>query len=176
MDESQQSNGVSDCICDICYDDSHSGHDSIRLKCCNHSKVICFRCINCLKTPICPYCRNPIDDSCIPFFNENNITSTSEPREIPENLSWNSFLSQEQIIDPYLYEDSRRMRRMMRRLRYQYRQISTTNINNSHNLSSVQRRHYNRRQRVQHSNYARDSMIAHNERNINHDELLFIMD
>ena len=76
-------------------------------------------------------------------MNESALLSSLEP--ITRNtsfLTWENFLSQENIIDPSLYNDSRRMRRMMRRLRYQDRQINTSNSNN--NLSRRERNMYNR--------------------------------
>ena len=149
-------------ICDICYDNECEKSSLIVLKCCNNSKKICIKCVNCLKTPICPYCRNPLDSSCVPFMNEE-VLSTSEPTiNNTSFLSWENFLSQENIIDPSLYDDSRRMRRMMRRLRYQYRQINTTHSTMNPRLTRDQRRNYHRRQRENNRYIARQVMNIHN--------------
>jgi len=153
-----------DNCCDICYDNTCETEMLIVLKCCNNSKKICIQCVNCLKTPICPYCRNPLDSSCVPFMNEQALLSISEPimTSNASFLSWDNFLSQENIIDPSMYDDSRRMRRMMRRLRYQYRQINTQNSTHTQNLSRTQRRNHNRRQRENNRDIARQAMNIHN--------------
>ena len=96
--------------CNICYLDADSSSEIITLKCCNNSKKICIKCIYCLTTPICPYCRKDLDDKCIPYLNEDNKFSSSEPIPNTNLFSWNDFLQEEYIINPYLYEDSRRLR------------------------------------------------------------------
>ncbi len=150
--------------CDICYDDTCDDSLLIILNCCNDSKKICIKCVNCLKTPICPYCRKPLDSSCVPFMNEDAILSSSEPTTRTTSfLSWENFLSQENIIDPSLYDDSRRMRRIMRRLQYQYRQINTRTSTNMNTLTRGQRKNYNRRQRENNKNIARQIMNLHNQ-------------
>jgi hypothetical protein len=161
--------------CDICYDNECDDSSLIILKCCNNSKKICIKCVNCLKTPICPYCRKPLDSSCVPFMNEDVLLSSSEPTTNTTSfLSWENFLTQENIIDPSLYDDSRRMRRMMRRLRYQYRQINTINLVHNHGISREQRRNYHRRQRENNRNIARQIMDLHNQSSYNDD--IFFMD
>ena len=166
-----------DVHCDICYDNECETSPLIVLKCCNNSKKICIKCVNCLKTPICPYCRNPLDSSCVPFMNEDVvILSTSEPITITTSfLSWENFLSQENIIEPSLYDDSRRMRRMMRRLRYQYRQIHTTvnSLERSY-LTRDQRRNYHRRQRESNRNFSREVMNLHNQNSHYRDDIFFM--
>ena len=158
--------------CDICYDDQCDNDSLIVLKCCNDSKKICIKCVNCLKTPICPYCRKTLDSTCKPFMNESALLSSSEPTTRNTSfLTWENFLSQENIIDPSLYNDSRRMRRMMRRLRYQYRQINTSNSNNS--LSRRERHMYNRNQRENNRNIARQAMNTHNQSSY-FDEIFFM--
>ena len=156
----------SDC-CNICYDDECDDTPLIILKCCNNTKKICVKCINCLKTPICPYCRKSLESNCVPFMNDAVMLSSSEPnRSNVSFLSWDDFVSQENIIDPSLYDDSRRMRRMMRRLRYQYRQINSGTSTHIHQGSSrEERRNYYRRQRENNRNIARQAMNFHNENN-----------
>ena len=173
--ENIKNNSINEKYCDICYDNECDENILIVLKCCKNSKKICIKCVNCLKTPICPYCRKTLDANCTPFMNEEALLSSSEPTTSNASfLSWENFLSQENIIDPSLYDDSRRMRRMMRRLRYQYRQINTFNSNSTQGLSRQQRRTYNRNQRENHRNIARDAMNNHNQSN--YDEDIFFMD
>lgn len=163
-------------FCNICYDDVCDDTSMIVLKCCNNTKKICVKCVNCLKTPICPYCRKQLDSNCVPFINENALLSSSEPnRNNTSFLSWENFLSQENIIDPSLYDDSRRMRRMMRRLRYQYRQVNSVSSAFFHqDLSRVQRRNYHTRQREYNRNIARQAMNLHNQHDVLDD--IFFMD
>ena len=144
--------------CNICYDNSVDC-EMITLNCCNHTKHICIRCVNCLSKPICPYCRKKIDDKCIPYLqqiDERNY-SQSEPvsgsdldefliqenRDFIEsyNYSFEDFLSEENIINPYLYDNSRRLRRQIRRLRYEFMQRRTENQRDS---SRSRRRNRNR--------------------------------
>ena len=68
--------------------------------------------------------------------------SVSEPIPI---ISWEHFIQEENSINPYLYEDSRRLRRQMRRLRHEYLQrVSVTNRQNGVVESTY--RHNRRRQ------------------------------
>ena len=101
--------------CNICYETPYDISNSIQLICCNNSKQICISCINCLTTPVCPYCRKKLPDKCIPYMSENNNISRSEPIPI---FTWEHFLQEENIINPYLYDNSRRLRRQIRRLRH----------------------------------------------------------
>jgi len=162
--------------CDICYDDAFTDDTLIILKCCNDSKKICIKCINCLKTPICPYCRKPLDSSCVPFLNEQTLLSSSAPATNNNTsfLSWDNFLSQENVIDPSLYDDSRRMRRMMRRLRYQYRQINSSVSLLEQRLPRGQRRNYLTRQRELNRNIAREAMNIHNNASNYIDDIFFM--
>lgn len=159
--------------CDICYDNTCDDSSLIILKCCNNSKKICIKCVNCLKTPLCPYCRKSLDSSCNPFMNEDALLSTSEPNNSNfSTLSWEFFLSQENIIDPSLYDDSRRMRRMMRRLRHKYRQVNSNSYHNN-SITRQQRRSYHRRQRENNRNIARQIMNYHNQSSYN-DDIFFM--
>lgn len=163
-------------ICNICYDNECGLQSLIILKCCNNSKQICIKCVNCLKTPICPYCRKPLDSSCVPFMNEEALISTSEPATNNNTsfLTWDNFLSQENIIDPSLYDDSRRMRRMMRLLRYQYRQVNTNDSTSTHHISRDQRRSFHRRERQYNRNVSRQAANLHNITHENIDEIFFM--
>ena len=128
--------------CNICYEDPYDISLSFVLDCCNRSKRICMSCINCLTTPICPYCRHELPQQCIPYLNEKtNNVSTSEPLPI---LSWEHFIQEESSINPYLYEDSRRLRRQIRRLRHEYLQRVST-INRQHGWGESSRRNNRRR-------------------------------
>lgn len=164
--------------CDICYDDAFTETDDtlIILKCCNNSKKICIKCINCLKTPICPYCRKSLDSSCDPFLNKQTLLASSAPttNNNASFLSWDNFLSQENVIDPSLYDDSRRMRRMMRRLRYQYRQINSNASLLEQRLPREQRRNYIRRVREYNRNIAREAMNLHNQTSSYMDDIFFM--
>lgn len=160
--------------CDICYDNECDNNLFIFLKCCKNSKKICIRCVNCLKTPICPYCRKSLDSSCVPFMNEDAFMLSSAPTTRASSfLSWENFLSQENIIDPSLYDDSRRMRRTMRRLRYQYRQMNAGTSLNTYSLTRAQRRNHHKQRRENNRNISRQVMNFHNQ-SIYLDEIFFM--
>ena len=103
----------------ICYETGFEKVDIVVLDCCNKSKTMCVRCIHCLTTPMsilsCHY------KKCIPYFVRLIIFSRSEPNTF-SLYTWENFLEDENIINPYLYDDSRRLRRQIRRLRYEYNQ------------------------------------------------------
>lgn len=128
--------------CDICYETSMS---IISLTCCKKSKKICDSCLNCLKTPLCPWCRVELDKQLLK--NNKNINSKSLP--IPGLIqSWGEYIDNQTTINPYSYDDSRRLRRQMRRLRYGYLQYVTreqrqNNISNT----NIRSRNRNRRRR-----------------------------
>ena len=140
---------IYDYECNICYDVPCDISDIIVLKCCNNSKKICISCLQYLTTPICPYCRTKLPENCIPYLNETNIVSRSEPNQ---SISWERFIQEENSINPYLYEDSRRLRRQMRRLRHEYNQRISSNRNSisiptiGHNRRNRVNRNYNQRQ------------------------------
>ena len=145
--------------CNICYETSD---DVVRLKCCNETKHICFSCVNCLTSPICPYCRKEIDESCLPYMNEASKVPSSAPVSISAPVyTFDDFIHDERIINPYLYEDSRRLRRQMRRLRQEYRERTS---------SDRTPRERTNRQTVQ--NYTRRVRDAYN----NGEELQFLLD
>lgn len=163
--------------CNICYLDAEDASQIITLKCCNNSKKICIKCIYCLTTPICPYCRKELDETCIPYLNHDNKTCHSEP--IPNTsplYSWDDFLAEEYIINPYLYEDSRRLRRQIRQLRYEYQQrISRTNSNRN---SLRERRDFHRRRRRDLNQFTRNIQNDYNDNHqLSYDyDMLFDMD
>lgn len=176
MESEQFSNiSIGERACDICYDDECEDSLLIVLNCCNRSKKICISCINCLNTPICPYCRKLLDSSCVPFMNEEALLSSSEPTTTAGSFfTRQNFLSQENIIDPSLYHDSGDMRRMMRRLRYQDRQVNTNHSRDTHRLSRVQRRNYHRQQRENNRNIVRSAMNLRNEDNYMDGDFFFM--
>ena len=155
--------------CNICYDTPCNNNESLLLECCNRSKRICISCINCLTTPICPYCRSKLPNNCLLYMNETNNISISEPSQ--STFTWENFLEEENIINPYLYDDSRRLRRQIRRLRYEYQQ-RRSNPRSSTQLSRQERRRYNSRRRRNLQLYGRDMMNLYNNQDYN----LFPMD
>lgn len=95
--------------CNICYNFSENIHS---LNCCI-DKYICSNCLKMLKRPVCPYCIRTLPDE---MLIDNIAISIGDI-----NYTWNQFLSDENVImEDELYEDSRRLRRRMRRLRYNY--------------------------------------------------------
>lgn len=151
--------------CDICYEDANDSVTLINLKCCNNTKNICIKCINCLTNPVCPYCRKNIDNSCIPYLNpDNNIFMfNSEPINYYLNdYSWYDFLNEENIINPNLYDNSRRLRRQIRKLRHEYNEKKTNY------------RSQNRNNRRESNNIARNATNNYNENNDM--EEIFFMD
>ena len=171
--------------CNICYDNSVASNQIIKLSCCKNSKQICITCINCLTTPLCPYCRKKLDDKCLPFLKEDRNVSQSEPNGsfnigLYQNpYSFEDFLSEEHIINPYLYENSRRLRRQIRRLRHEYNQRRSEtyriNQNINRNQSSRQNRNQIRRnERHYLNNEARLMRHLYNHSQVSlDDELMF---
>ena len=157
--------------CNICYESGFSDTDMVVLNCCKGSKSMCVRCIHCLTTPICPYCRNPLQENCIPYLSEANNISRSDPQTYTI-YSWEDFLEDENIINPYIYEDSRRLRRQIRRLRYEYQQtVSRSNVRQN---NSQRRRATNRERRANLNEYSRQVRQFYNE--THNEELIFSMD
>ena len=156
--------------CNICYETGFDKADIVVLDCCNKSKSMCVKCIHCLTTPICPYCRKPLQNSCIPYLNEANNISRSEPPP----YTWENFLEDENIINPYVYEDSRRLRRQIRRLRYEYQQRRRSMREPTRQNRTQTRRERNRERRNTLQQYSREAMRFYNE--TREDELIFSMD
>ena len=98
----------------------------------------------------------------------NNI-STSEP--LNSTFTWEHFLEEENIINPYIYEDSRRLRRQIRRLRYEYQQRRSERDNHEVRLTRRERRNFRIQQRQQLDLYARNMTNLYNRHNA-----LFAMD
>tara|TARA_B100000424_G_C22732202_1_gene396959 strand:+ start:165 stop:419 length:255 start_codon:yes stop_codon:yes gene_type:complete len=82
--------------------------------------------------------------------------------------TWEDFLQEENIINPYLYENSRRLRRQIRRLRHEYQQRRTRQM---YEPPRNQRRHHERR--VQLQDYSRHMTQLYNQ---NPYDELFIID
>ena len=156
--------------CNICYETPYDVSDSIQLVCCNGSKKICISCINCLTTPICPYCRKKLPEDCIPYINETINISRSEPTP---TFTWEHFLEEENIINPYLYDDSRRLRRQIRRLRHEYQQRRSQVYGRQYLIPRRDRRNSYRNERQMLQNYARNTQQTYNN---NRDNELFSMD
>mgnify|MGYP001171638421 CR=1 FL=1 len=161
--EHLETNDIETNECNICYQTPSDRDECITLDCCNGSKKICVYCIHCLTTPICPYCRTNLPSTCVVYMKETNNISRSEPI-INQTISWSEFLEEENIINPYLYDDSRRLRRQIRRLRHEYSQRRSRP-----NRQERRRQHTNVRQDLH--LYSRDAM-----QNYNRYQDLFIMD
>lgn len=156
--------------CNICYETPYDISDSIQLVCCNGSKKICISCIDCLTTPICPYCRKKLPDDCIPYINETCNISRSEPTP---TFTWEHFLEEENIINPYLYDNSRRLRRQIRRLRHEYHERRTEIYGQQYSIPRRDRNRYYRNERQRLQNYVRNTQQIYNN---NHDNEMFSMD
>ena len=158
--------------CNICYETPRDKTESIILQCCNRSKRICISCIHCLTTPICPYCRSKLPEDCLLYMSETNNISTSEP--MLTTFTWEHFLEEENIINPFLYDDSRRLRRQIRRLRYEFQQWRSAydpTFDVRPTRQERRRRRTNERQHLQ--QYSRNAMHEYNENGYNE---LFVMD
>lgn len=145
--------------CNICYDSCDKNNKLISLSCCMNTKKICIKCIKCLTVALCPYCRSNLHDECSAYINHDTI-SRSVP-VTPDNYinfdpySFDDFIREENVIDPSNYNDSRRLRRQMRRLRHEYNQRryneqhvqSRRNNNNRNNSSRSHRNQHNRNNR-----------------------------
>lgn len=160
--------------CNICFETLCDNSELIRLKCCNNSKTICIRCIHCLTTLICPYCRKPLEDDCVlSYMNDESLISRSEPIHIVSTYTWERFLEDEHIINPFLYDDSRRLRRHIRRLRYEYQQMTTYRNINTNAHSRQFRRQSRRRNRHGLNQFTRDMTQLYND---NREEEMFLFE
>ena len=104
---------MNDNVCNICYMEKE---DINNLECCKNTKKICNECLDCLKSPICPYCRQNLPSS---------LNKVVHPSSCPADFSFNTWMSNESrymLIDPYSpeYQDSRALRRDIRRMRRNY--------------------------------------------------------
>ena len=134
--------------CSICYEQQMS--DSIPLSCCDESKVVCFECISCLKTYICPYCRQNLpDDICIMIYKKNKSLIQSYSNSAPvANTNWDYFIENEYLIDPYSFShelNSKILRKKMREMRKRF--LSRNRVHNNISSSYVNYRDYRRRRR-----------------------------
>lgn len=147
-------------ICNICYEEKNN-NKIITLSCCKNTKKICYDCISCLTTHICPYCRKILPENISFMIYKNNINnqvtlSSSAPAEIisQENINdqWNTFIENEYLIDPfadyYHNRDSRILRRQIRQLRKRFLHQSL-----SRQQTNVQRRQNRRDERQNLRNY-----------------------
>ena len=155
--------------CNICYEVPGDIHELIPLSCCNLSKSICISCIHCLTTPICPYCRCLLPSDCTLYMREANNISRSEPSN---TYTWEHFLEEENIINPYLYENSRRLRRQIRRLRYEYNQ-RRSQTQNMERTTRQERIRYRSTRRHSLRRYSQNMMHLYNQNRYNE---LFVMD
>ena len=86
------------------------------------------------------------------------------------DTSWIDFLDQEHVINPYLYEDSRRLRRQMRRLRYEYMQSRTRS--DPFHMTSRERRQERRNNRHSMRQQLRDYQEIYNDTSNNFSNFL----
>lgn len=137
--------------CNICYESCNKNEELISLRCCMNTKKICIKCIKCLTVALCPYCRSELDEECSIYIG-NESTSRSVP--VTHNnyidfdpYSFDDFIREERVIDPSNYNDSRRLRRQMRRLRHEYnqRRYNERRSNSNRNHSSRYNRNQNNR-------------------------------
>ena len=138
--------------CTICYEETHSYH---ALNCCDVDKKICSNCMNCLRSPLCPYCRNVLDEGLL----INNI-HVQHVQSAPETVSWASFMENELLINPYdpEFADSRILRRQIRRMRRRFiseQNRNNRNGNNTNRVSTRSRRTQRRQARQQLRNSVR---------------------
>ncbi len=125
-----------DNLCEICYE----SNKTFQLNCCNNTKKICDFCLECLTTPICPWCRKKLPDNLI----KDNMVSQSLPDDY---ISYFNNERQYLLIDPDdpEYADSRILRIALRNIRRNYYRSRSSNSTNSRsNQSRIlnrQRRH-----------------------------------
>lgn len=172
--------------CDICYENCSS---LIKLSCCNSSKSICIDCVSCLKTYICPYCRQELpDEVAFMIFQRNKLRvqeySTSLPADIFRGNvgSWEYFIENEYLIDPTLAcysHDSKVLRRKIRELRKVFMHkkgmcdISDMTRNSRYKQSRRRRRHSIRK----FTNKIMDGVNANTiSVDLNNQDLIFDMD
>lgn len=124
--------------CVICYENNNPTN---ALTCCDDNKKICIDCLNCLRSPLCPYCREPLSKEML----ANNLHVQSAPANTNE---WATMLSNELLINPYdpEFQDSRILRRQIRRMRRRFISEQNRNrITTNQNRISARTRRANRR-------------------------------
>lgn len=101
--------------CNICYEFS----EIIILQCCNGTKHICNNCLECLKKPICPWCRQDLTEELIKkqMINSSDVDSYNNYLEVETGYL---------LINPYDSEfyDSKILRKTMRNIRNRFNRIT----------------------------------------------------
>jgi hypothetical protein len=100
---------------------------------------------------------------------EANNISRSEPSN---TFTWEHFLEEENIINPYLYENSRRLRRQIRRLRYEFN-LRRSQTQNVERITRQERARYRSTRRHSLRQYSQNMMNTYNQNRYNE---LFVMD
>lgn len=124
--------------CSICY----TQQDIMRtLTCCQNR--LCFKCLDCLETPLCPYCRHIISDIMdSPRFR----MSTSLPLFLPYSEDVVVYpIEVNELIPPVFDPESRIIRRHIHRIR----QIRMREEDRTRNRMIRQQQNQNRNQRKQ---------------------------
>ena len=83
------------------------------------------------------------------------------------------FLQEENIINPYLYDNSRRLRRQIRRLRHEFHERRSEIYGQQYSIPQRERNRYYRNERQRLQNYVRNTQQNYNN---NHDNEMFSMD
>ena len=117
--------------CVICYENNNPSN---ALSCCDNTKKMCDDCLNCLRSPLCPYCREPLSKEML----SSNIHVQSAPTTTTTN-DWTTMLHDELLINPYdpEFQDSRILRRQIRRMRRRF--LSEQNRNRNRNRTNENR-------------------------------------
>lgn len=133
--------------CAICYEENNPTN---ALTCCDPNKKLCDDCLNCLRSPQCPYCRDPLPDEVL----VNNSYVQSAPTS---NSDWTTMLQEELLIDPFdpEYRDSRILRRQIRRIRRRFISEQNRNTPQTNRITSRTRRANRRAERHQLRNSVR---------------------
>ena len=153
---------INDNICNICYMEKE---DINSLKCCKNTKQICDECLDCLKSPICPYCRQDL-----PSY----LNKVVHPSSCPADFTFNTWMSNESrylVLDPYSpeYQDSRVLRRDIRRIRRNYYR----NRYSGGLYTKKERIQYRRYKRRQLRNHSREILNRVNQNRESIDDLSF---
>ena len=163
--------------CSICYEQTIN--DNIPLTCCDESKIVCVECISCLKTYVCPYCRQNLpDDICLMIYKKNKSLIQAYSNSVPgETTNWDYFIENEYLIDPYSFShelNSKILRKKMREIRKRF--LARNRVHNHSTSSYVDYRDYRRRRR--HNMKALTQNISARVQSVNdidnvEDELIF---
>ena len=152
-------------ICEICYVDSNT----IYLDCCHKSKKICFTCLNCLKVPICPWCRQTLP-----------VNLQTEKMQISQSCpeSYDDYLESEiqyLLINPNdpEYQDSRVLRRALRNIRHNYYRHSSRNIRSLNYFRQANRQSNRQRHRQQTQHQLNQITQEYNDELIDLEDTIF---